>query len=143
MVQICTCKIFSVWTKLATLILDKNMQAEANEPNDRECRQTHRDASTRQPNSSWWWLINKWAYYVVNCLSTNHRLLKVTLSQITVIGKKNQTDVVLVFSPNTYMKLGCRDPRYKHEYLDSCVIWVTLRGWWWWWKWQTYISTRS
>ena len=31
-----------------------------------------------------------------------------------------------------------RDPRYKHEYLDSCVIWVTLRGWWR--KWQTYIG---
>ena len=30
----------------------KNMQAEANEPNDGECRQTHRDASTRQLNSS-------------------------------------------------------------------------------------------
>ena len=42
--------------------------------------------------------------------------------------------------------LGCRDPRCKHEYLDSPWFDRNITGWggWgWWWKWQTYISTRS
>ena len=24
--------------------------------------------------------------------------------------------------------LGCRDPRWKHEYLDSGQIWITITG---------------
>ena len=40
--------------------------------------------------------------------------------------------------------LGCRDPRCKHEYLDSPWFDRNITGGWgWWWKWQTYISTRS
>ena len=46
--------------------------------------------------------------------------------------------------------LGCRDPRYEHEYLDkhentekSQLFDRKVWGWWWWPKWQTSRSTRS
>ena len=31
-----------------------------------------------------------------------------------------------MYSKSTKKFLGCRDPRWKHEYLDSGQIWVTI-----------------
>ena len=91
----------------------------------------------------WIYLINKWKYSIK--VTTNFQS-----TSLFVWGKlKCQcclTFRVFVLFRKKFVKstrkiLGCRDPRCKHEYLDSPWFDRNITGWWW--KWQTYISTRS